>query len=95
MSAPYTIFVTLFVVGLIAGMAGVAASEPTFSLCQYGASDDRDLCLQNCRDWISPYAWGFRFRGGYSSEQYALCVQDCESRFWRRFDQKMDQLKEF
>jgi hypothetical protein len=94
MSAPHIIFVTLFVVGLIAGMAGVAASDPTFSLCQYGAGDDRDSCLQNCRAWVTPYAWGFRFRGGYSADQYAQCVQDCESRFWRRFDQKMDELKE-
>jgi hypothetical protein len=75
-------------------MASVAASQPPFSLAQYGgASNDRELCLQNCREWVTPFAWGWRRGGGYNY-QYARCVQDCESRFWKDFDRKMEQLED-
>lgn len=92
MRAIHVVFTTLVAAALVAGLAGVAASQPTFTLAQYGVSNDRELCLQNCRDWISPYAWGWRRGGGYNY-QYALCVQKCESRFWNEFDREMDRLK--
>lgn len=83
----------------LSGMVGPAAAQPPVILAQYGGSYggsfDRDSCIQSCQDWIGAYAWGFRGGyGGYSSYQYAQCIQDCDSRFWNEFDRKMDDLNQ-
>jgi len=81
---------------VLSGMVGPAAAQPPVMLAQYGGGGalDRDSCIQSCRDWITPFAWGFGGgRGGYSNYQYARCVQECDAQFWNEFDRKMDRLK--
>lgn len=99
MNSTYILSAAAFVAVLVlSGMAGLAAAQPPVMLAQYGGDLggplDRDSCIQNCRDWVTPYAWGFRGgRRGYNGYLYAKCVQDCDTQFWNEFDRKMDDLK--
>lgn len=59
-------------------------------------TDDYDLegCQQDCRSrfGIDPYF----SRGGGTSvwHLYAICIQDCNIRFWKEYDKRMNELKE-
>ncbi|MCX5860579.1 MAG: hypothetical protein NTW27_00420 [Deltaproteobacteria bacterium] len=57
--------------------------------------DDFSLgaCQQECRSkfGIDPY-----WRGGGDSSVwrlYAICIQDCNIKFWKEYDRRMDELK--
>jgi hypothetical protein len=62
------------------------------SLGNAQASDlgsERDLCLQDCRQWIGEFGGfkgGHRGRSDSQYRLYALCVERCERRFWKEFD---------
>jgi len=100
MNNTYILSAAVFVVVMVlSGMAGLAVAQPPVMLAQYGGDLggplDRDSCIQSCRDWVTPYAWGFRRGyGGYNSYLYAKCVQDCDTQFWNEFDRKMDDLNQ-
>ena len=100
MNRTYILYAAAFVVVMVlSGMAGLANAQSPVMLAQYGGDLggplDRDSCIQSCREWLTPYAWGFRGgRGGYSSYQYSRCVQACDTQFWNEFDRKMDDLNQ-
>ncbi|AFM22839.1 hypothetical protein [Desulfomonile tiedjei] len=69
----------------------------TFVMTAYGESDspasERELCLQNCRQWIGEdRSGGGRGRGIYDSQMrlYARCVERCERKFWKEFDKQIE-----
>ena len=59
-------------------------------------TDDYDLggCQQECRSryGIDPY----RFGGGssYIWHLYAICIQECNLKFWKEYDKRIKELKE-
>ncbi|MFH1117845.1 MAG: hypothetical protein V1792_28320 [Pseudomonadota bacterium] len=63
-------------------------------IMQEWASDKREACLENCRQWVEGY--GDKGRHGKSSRfqarMYARCVAECERRFWKEWDREMKEL---
>jgi hypothetical protein len=52
---------------------------------------ERDICLQDCRQWIGQDAgFGGRSRGigDVQARLYARCVERCERKFWKEFDEE-------
>jgi hypothetical protein len=52
---------------------------------------ERELCLQDCRQWIGDYSgFGGRSRGigDAQARLYARCVERCERKFWKEFDEE-------
>lgn len=89
-----------FSIGL-AGTLDVANAQPlsaipaiakdlgaSVHLAQYSSGNNRELCLQDCRD-----AYGEWSGTGWNNYAYASCVQSCEGRFWRDFDKSMRNLE--
>lgn len=59
----------------------------------FGDEFDLGACQQECRSkyGVDPY-WG---HGGGTSmwRLYAICIQDCNSKFWKEYDRRIQKLK--
>jgi len=68
---------------LIVGLLNVSQAQDMGS--------ERELCLRDCRQWIEGDA-GFggvsRGIGDAQARMYARCVERCERKFWKEFDQR-------
>ncbi|MDQ7783153.1 MAG: hypothetical protein RDU20_09750 [Desulfomonilaceae bacterium] len=61
---------------------------------QEWATDRRQACLDDCRQWIEGYVKKGR-RGGssrFQARMYARCVARCERQFWKEWDREMKEL---
>jgi hypothetical protein len=69
--------------------SGDNRSRPAF-----GDEFDLEACQQECRSkfGVDPY-WG---HGGGSSmwRLYAICIQDCNAKFWKEYDRRIQKLKD-
>lgn len=83
------------------GFERLSGGSPVYDLAEASsfetlATDDYDLggCQQECRSkyGIDPY----RFGGGSSSiwHLYAICIQECNLKFWKEYDKRIKELKE-
>lgn len=53
---------------------------------------DREDCEEQCRRrfGVNPYVLQFRDGGILRFRLYARCIQDCNRRFWRDFDEESE-----
>ncbi len=64
-------------------------------IMQEWASDRREDCLENCRQWFEGYSnrgrrgKAYRFR----ARMYARCIAKCERQFWKEWDREMEDLE--
>lgn len=86
--------VTLLLIGLFTILgAGYIYSSSVDTLSDDGAVNDRYWCLWECRE---RYGLSPLFRGGGSSEVwrlYAICVADCEKKFWKEWEKELEKIK--
>ncbi|MBM3303211.1 MAG: hypothetical protein FJY85_25105 [Deltaproteobacteria bacterium] len=74
------------------------AIESGSALHEYSGDPlNREGCQQYCRSMhgVDPYALQWRHRRTFSGGlgySYAICLQDCDRRFWKAWDEKMDKL---
>ncbi len=76
-----TIIAAIFL--LLVGLSSLSIAQ--------GMGSERELCLQDCRQWISEYGGfggGSRGIGDAQARLYARCVERCERRFWKEFDKE-------
>jgi len=92
--------------GLICGLAAQASGpsevlpqdrgrpEEQACLQQYGGSPlNLQDCQQYCRSTygVDPYSfWGRRGWGSWYHTGYAICIQECNQRYWDAWDEWMD-----
>ena len=78
-------------------VADVARALQPEQIMQEWASDRREDCLENCRQWVEGYSRRGRGRRGgghrFQARMYARCVARCERQFWKEWDREMKQLK--
>jgi hypothetical protein len=73
----------------------VAQALQPEQIMQEWASDRREDCLDDCRQWVEGYhrrgsgGKAYRFR----ARMYARCVAKCERQFWKEWDREMEDLK--
>ncbi len=93
---------------IVAGSFQSVSAQPPFRLMDlsngYGVTDsnmipmdfDKETCEQDCRSrfGVDLYAgWGFGSSNpGYYA--YAQCIQECNQRFWRSFDERIRNLED-
>jgi hypothetical protein len=67
-------------------------------LVQYGSGEgfDKEGCEADCRSQFGYDLYGRGFRGGSRPGYYAYaqCIQNCNTRFWKDFDQRSRELEE-
>jgi hypothetical protein len=73
-------------------------SGSQWALHQFGGDPlDREGCQQYCRSMhgVDPYAIQWRYQRGSNGGlgySYAICIQDCDRRYWKAWDEQMGKL---
>lgn len=78
---------------LITLLLGGLGSCPELALSHESVEQERTLCIKECKDrYITETT--FIGRGGGTSDWrlYFICIDNCERKFWKEWQKKMDEI---